>query len=395
MLEQTMKSKIILCLALVLSGGLFGCSTAAHHSAAPVPPEQNAINALSTLHIGMTIGDADQDLGRYGGMRAFTVSSAVRHSYHYFFISDMNDVTLQFDEHDKLVSWQPSKVDAAAKAQLKFVKADSEETNGQDGHGENAVDGAPNTYWHTQWQSNSSPLPHEIIVELIPPSIIKGFTYLPRQDESDHGTIKDYEFYVSNDGDDFGSPVKKGTFEPGKEEKIETFEPVKCRFIKLKAISEINGLPWTSAAEVGVIQSGEDVSVKDYWRGNIRQIDEDATKQHDSTKPDAIDLFVANLSADGGMWINGVDAFQMTQAVTQDEVVSETLRMAKFEAGLITSYRILNMRKVHIAPDFPDTYTAALVDTNLGRMIVLMQYTTSGHWWRRIYDVNPPIKRLY
>ena len=95
------------------------------------------------------------------------------------------------------------------------------------------------------------------------------------------------------------------------------------------------------------------------------------------------------------MWINGVDAFQMTQAVTQDEVVSETLRMAKFEAGLITSYRILNMRKVHIAPDFPDTYTAALVDTNLGRMIVLMQYTTSGHWWRRIYDVNPPIKRLY
>ena len=160
---------------------------------------------------------------------------------------------------------------AMAKVKLKVVKVDSEETNSQDGHGENAVDGNPNTYWHTQWHGNSPGLPHEIIIELLPPSVIKGFAYLPRQDESDHGTIKDYEFYVSDDGRNFGQPVKKGAFEPGKGEKIETFEPIKCRFIKLKAISEINGLPWTSAAEIRVIQSGEDTSVKDYWRGNIGQ----------------------------------------------------------------------------------------------------------------------------
>jgi hypothetical protein len=90
-----MKSKLILCLALVLSGGLLGCSTA-HRSVTAVTPEQNAANSLSTLHVGMTIGEADQDLGRYGGMRVFTVSSAMRHCYHYFFIPDMNDVTLQF-----------------------------------------------------------------------------------------------------------------------------------------------------------------------------------------------------------------------------------------------------------------------------------------------------------
>jgi hypothetical protein len=104
-----MKPKLILCLALVLSGGLFGCSTAANRSVTAVTPEQNATNALSSLHIGMTIGDADQDLGRYGGMRIFTVSSAVRHCYHYAFIPSMNDVTLQFDEHDKLVSWEATK----------------------------------------------------------------------------------------------------------------------------------------------------------------------------------------------------------------------------------------------------------------------------------------------
>jgi hypothetical protein len=32
-----------------------------------------------------------------------------------------------------------------------------------------------------------------------------------------------------------------------------TFEAKKCRFIKLKALSEINGEAWTSAAEIGVV----------------------------------------------------------------------------------------------------------------------------------------------
>jgi hypothetical protein len=144
---------------------------------------------------------------------------------------------------------------------LKVVRVDSEETNSEDGCGKNAVDGNLNTYWHTEWHRHWPGLPHEIVIELLPPSVIKGFTYLPRQDESDHGTIKDYEFYVSNDGRNFGQPVSKGAFGPGKEEKMETFKPIKCRFIKLKAISEINGLPWTSAAEIGVIQSGENTDL--------------------------------------------------------------------------------------------------------------------------------------
>jgi hypothetical protein len=306
-----MKPKIILCLVLVLSGGLFGCSTAARHS-----------------------------------------------------------ITL-------------------AKVELKFVKVDSEETNGQNGYGKNAVDGDPNTYWHTQWQSNSPPLPHEIIIELIPPSVIKGFTYLPRQDESDHGTIKDFEFYVSDDGKNFGQPIKKGTFEPGKEEKIETFEPIKCRFIKLKAISEINGQPWTSAAEIGVIQNDEAASAKDYWRGNIGPI----PSKHDSNKPDAIDSFISAVLANGGLWLNGVDGMDAL-ATSPQQVVSETLRTAHFESGIMTSYRILDTRKVRIGE--LGVYAAVLADTNLGEMIVLMQNgSMSGHWWRRIYDAHPPYNRLY
>ncbi|MGH7941092.1 MAG: discoidin domain-containing protein, partial [Limisphaerales bacterium] len=155
----------------------------------------------------------------------------------------------------------PANGNAVTEVKLKFVRVDSEETNGENGYGKNAVDGDPNTYWHTQWQGNSPGLPHEIVLELVPPSVIHGFTYLPRQDLSDHGTIKDYELYASDDGTNFNRLISKGAFGPGKEEQMETFEPIKCRFIKLKAISEINGLPWTSAAEIGVIPVGENTDL--------------------------------------------------------------------------------------------------------------------------------------
>ena len=147
----------------------------------------------------------------------------------------------------------PTSVVATNKIVLTVVKVDSEETAGENGSGTNAVDGNPNTFWHTQWQDASPEHPHEIIIELTPPSTIKGFTYLPRQDDIDNGSIKDYEFYVSDDGTDFGQPVKKGTFGTGKEMITVTFEAKKCRFIRLKATSEINDAAWTSAAEIGVV----------------------------------------------------------------------------------------------------------------------------------------------
>ena len=140
------------------------------------------------------------------------------------------------------------------KIALTVVKVDSEETAAEDGKGANAVDGDPNTIWHTQWQNENPPAcPHEIVIELVPPTAIKGFTYLPRQDDSENGTIKDYELYVSNDGTDFGQPVAKGTFENSKDKKTVAFTAKTCRFIKLKALSEANDGAWTSAAEIGVV----------------------------------------------------------------------------------------------------------------------------------------------
>jgi hypothetical protein len=140
---------------------------------------------------------------------------------------------------------------------LTVVKVDSEETAGEDGKGANAVDGNPETFWHTQWQDASPGHPHEITIQLDPPTKIKGIMYLPRQTEIENGTIKDYEIYLSSDGKDFGKPVKTGTFEKGKEKKTVVFDAKEAGFIKLVAKSEINGEAWTSAAEIGVVREGD------------------------------------------------------------------------------------------------------------------------------------------
>jgi endo-alpha-N-acetylgalactosaminidase len=179
-------------------------------------------------------------------------------------------------------------VNAPARAiTLKVVKVDSEETAGEDGKGSNAVDGNPDTIWHTQWQDASPACPHEITIQLDPPSKIKGLTYLPRQGDAENGMIKDYEIYVSEDGKDFGQPVKTGTFERGHEKKTVVFETKQAGFIKLVAKSEINGEAWTSAAEIGVVGEGDKVEVKPSLK--VVSADSEETAGEDGHASNAVD----------------------------------------------------------------------------------------------------------
>ncbi len=178
---------------------------------------------------------------------------------------------------------------AANKITLKFVRADSQETASEDGKGANAVDGDPNTFWHTQWTDDNPPCPHEIVIELAPPSTISGFTYLPRQDGSANGAIKDYEFYISDDDKDFGQPVKKGTFAEGSEKKTVNFDAKKGRFIKLRALSEINGEAWTSAAEIGVVAATQQAPATDKIQLKFVRADSQETASEDGKGANAVD----------------------------------------------------------------------------------------------------------
>ena len=93
---------------------------------------------------------------------------------------------------------------------------------------------------------------------------LNGFSYLPRQDGCSNGTIAQYEFYISADGVNWGSPVSAGTFTYGNAvlgctgasvlpARTVTFAPRTGQYIRLRALSEVNGLPLTSGAELTVL----------------------------------------------------------------------------------------------------------------------------------------------
>jgi chitinase len=144
---------------------------------------------------------------------------------------------------------------AIPKTNWKLKYADSQETSGENGAATNAFDGSTNTIWHTQWSSSSPACPHEIQIDLGATYNISSFSYIPRQDGNMNGTIAQYEFYISADGTNWGTAVATGTFDSSSNEKQVLFTAKQGRYIRLRALSEINGNPWTSAAEINVFGS--------------------------------------------------------------------------------------------------------------------------------------------
>ena len=78
----------------------------------------------------------------------------------------------------------------------KITYVDSEENLAEGDEAENAVDGNPNTYWHTLWSAPHTRHPHTVALDLGVEREIAAIRILPRQD-SDHGRIKDYRLYLS------------------------------------------------------------------------------------------------------------------------------------------------------------------------------------------------------
>jgi hypothetical protein len=119
---------------------------------------------------------------------------------------------------------------------------------------ENAIDGNVGTIWHTEWYANKPAHPHFIVIDLGQQSVLSGFRYLPRQDDNQNGNIAKYEFYVSDDISDWGNAGAKGEFISGSAWKKVLFEQAETgRYVKLVALSEINGKDYTSVAEIDVL----------------------------------------------------------------------------------------------------------------------------------------------
>ena len=135
---------------------------------------------------------------------------------------------------------------------LQIAFASSQEPD--EGDAAYLVDGDPSTFWHTMYSITLAKYPHWVDFDAGKQKVIKGFTYLARQDGSLNGCIKDYEIYVSNDNKTWGEPILKGHFEKtAKLQKGMLNKPVKARYFRLRALNEQNGQDYASGSEFTLI----------------------------------------------------------------------------------------------------------------------------------------------
>jgi len=136
-----------------------------------------------------------------------------------------------------------------SKAEWKIVYADSEYPGEE---ATNAIDGNPNTYWHSDWSDEKFSYPHELQIDMGRIHKINTVIYTPRQGMS-NGRVGNYALYFSQDGKSWGVNKAGERFEDtASEVRIGLRNPVFARFMKFVALDEVNGEFFASVGEIGV-----------------------------------------------------------------------------------------------------------------------------------------------
>jgi F5/8 type C domain/Glycosyl hydrolases family 2, sugar binding domain/Glycosyl hydrolases family 2 len=116
-----------------------------------------------------------------------------------------------------------------------------------------AIDGDPDTFWHTVYEPAPALMPHELVIDIGSPILLRGMTYLPRQDMA-NGRIARFELYASAHGKTWGQPLARGTWaNTSRRQTVLFHHPVRARYLRIVAQSEVHGNAFTSAAEFDVL----------------------------------------------------------------------------------------------------------------------------------------------
>ena len=142
----------------------------------------------------------------------------------------------------------------------KLVSADSQHSGNE---ARLAFDNNLSTFWHTEYWGTEPACPHTLVVDMVNTYMVTAFTYNGRTDGNQNGMVKAYEVYLSMDGKEWGNPVAKGEFKNTTAMQVATLKtPTLGRYLKLVALSEINGNKWTSAAEIGIRAASNNTAVE-------------------------------------------------------------------------------------------------------------------------------------
>ena len=129
------------------------------------------------------------------------------------------------------------------------------------GSARNVIDGNENTFWHSMRGVTVASYPHDIRLDLGSVLQLKGILYraAPQAD----ARIKDYEVYVSTDGQNWGEPVARGTFRNDRDlQQAFFFTPASARYVRLVALSSHTGGDYAAISELDVILVEDADSVK-------------------------------------------------------------------------------------------------------------------------------------
>jgi hypothetical protein len=118
------------------------------------------------------------------------------------------------------------------------------------------VDGNEDTFWHSHWSDGNVPKPpHFLVIDYGEPLNLSGVHYVARAD-MDNGHVKEYEVYLSNDGQEWGSPAAKGRIPRDAGDQLIQFRnPTSARYLKFVALSEQNNQPFASVAELEAVKA--------------------------------------------------------------------------------------------------------------------------------------------
>jgi hypothetical protein len=121
--------------------------------------------------------------------------------------------------------------------------------------GTHAIDGDPETFWHTRWQPGPDPMPHELVIDLGRTVSLSGITALQRQDMK-NGWVKGFEVYVRTGSvtESWGEALVRGEMSLSEQLQTNSFpQTVEARFLKLRVMSEGNGNPFAALTELDVV----------------------------------------------------------------------------------------------------------------------------------------------
>ncbi len=99
-----------------------------------------------------------------------------------------------------------------------------------------------------------------------------------------------------------------------------------------------------------------------------------------------IESLAKKLSESHGLWTNGTfKPIVLVENVTDEQIIKQFVKNVVDEEHKLTKHKILKSQQINISSQ---EYRAVLLDTNLGRKIILMKFYSPKSWWTKIFDAD-------